>query len=119
MRELNIKIVWMYHDIMDLYGDKGNMMVLKRRCEERGIGITIDTCGIGETCDLSTYDLIFLGGGADREQMMLIDDLLSRKENIQKAMDTGSFFFCMRRLSIIWAILYCSRRQQNQRSTIF
>ncbi len=93
MRELNIKIVWMYHDIMDLYGDKGNMMVLKRRCEERGIGITIDTCGIGETCDLSTYDLIFLGGGADREQMMLIDDLLSRKENIQKAMDTGSFFF--------------------------
>ena len=93
MKNWEIKIVWMYHDIMDLYGDKGNMMVLQRRCEERGISVTIDTCGIGDACDLSAYDLIFLGGGADREQMMLIDDLLARKDNIQKAMDEGSFIF--------------------------
>lgn len=90
---MELKIVWMYHDIMDLYGDKGNMMVLRRRCEQRGISVVIDTCGIGDTCDLSAYDLIFLGGGADREQMMLIDDLRARKENIRQAMDSGSFIF--------------------------
>ena len=93
MNGYKLKIVWMYHDIMDLYGDKGNMMVLQRRCEQRGIDVGIDTCGIGESCDLASYDLIFLGGGADREQMMLIDDLLSRRDNIQKAMDSGSFIF--------------------------
>ncbi len=88
---MNLKVCWMYHDIMDLYGDKGNMMVLEKRCKDRGIDFILDTCGIGEEKDLSTYDLLFIGGGADKEQHMLIDDLLSRKENIKKAMDTNTF----------------------------
>lgn len=86
-----MKVAWMYHDIMDLYGDKGNMMVLKKRCEDRGIDFVLHTIGIGQEADLSDYDLIFLGGGADKEQMSLIPDLLSRKENIQKAMDENTF----------------------------
>ena len=52
-----MKVVWMYHDIMDLYGDKGNMMVLMKRCLDRGIPFELDTCGIGEEKDLSEYDL--------------------------------------------------------------
>ena len=40
---LSIKVCWMYHDIMDLYGDKGNMMVLKKRCEDRDIDFVLDT----------------------------------------------------------------------------
>lgn len=88
---MELKICWMYHDIMDLYGDKGNMMVLRKRCEDRGIKVSIDTLSIGQTCDLREYDLLFLGGGADKEQKLLIDDLRSRKENIQAAMDQGSF----------------------------
>lgn len=88
---MNLKVCWMYHDIMDLYGDKGNMMVLKKRCEDRNIEFILDTCGIGDKKDLSEYDLIFLGGGADKEQISLIPDLLSRKENIKKAMDENTF----------------------------
>lgn len=88
---MRLKICWMYHDLMDLYGDKGNIQVLKYRCLERGIECVVDTCSIGEYKDLSEYDLIFIGGGADKEQAMLVDDLLSRKENIQKAMDENTF----------------------------
>lgn len=88
---MELKVCWMYHDIMDLYGDKGNMMVLEKRCRDRGIAITIDTLSIGDTCDLCDYDLLFLGGGADKEQMKLIDDLLARKENIAAAIQQGSF----------------------------
>ena len=88
---MELNVCWMYHDIMDLYGDKGNMMVLQKRCEERGISITIDTLSIGDQRDLRVYDLLFLGGGADKEQMMLIDDLLSRRENIREAMEQGTF----------------------------
>lgn len=88
---MNLKVCWMYHDIMDLYGDKGNMMVLKKRCFDRGIDFQLDTCQIGQKIDLSTYDLLFLGGGADKEQISLIPDLLSRKENIKKAMDENTF----------------------------
>lgn len=90
---MKLKVCWMYHDIMDLYGDKGNMMVLTKRCKDRGIDIEIDTCAIGEKKDLSKFHLMFLGGGADKEQHMLIDDLLARKSNIQKAMDNNTFIF--------------------------
>ena len=90
---MKLKVCWMYHDIMDLYGDKGNIMVLEKRCHDRGIEITVDTLAIHDVCDLSTYDLLFLGGGADKEQHMIIEDLLSRKENIQKAMDEHTFIF--------------------------
>ncbi|MEG0329395.1 MAG: glutamine amidotransferase [Longicatena sp.] len=90
---MKMTICWMYHDIMDLYGDKGNMMVLKKRCLDRNIDIQIDTCAIGEEKDLSHYHMIFIGGGADKEQKILIGDLLKRKDNIKKAMDEGTFFF--------------------------
>lgn len=91
MEPMQLKVCWMYHDIMDLYGDKGNIMVLQKRCLDRGIAITVDTCTIGQEMDLTQFDLLFLGGGADREQALLIDDLLARRENIQKAMDQNTF----------------------------
>jgi CobQ-like glutamine amidotransferase family enzyme len=87
----SIKVAWLYHDIMDLYGDKGNIMVLEKRCKDRRIEFELDTIGIGQEADLSQYDLIFFGGGADKEQMSLIPDLLSRKENIAKAMSENTF----------------------------
>lgn len=88
---MQIKIIWMYHDLMDLYGDKGNIQVLKHRCLQRGIDCVVDTCGIDEEKDISQYDLLFIGGGADKEQKLLIHDLLKRKANIQKALDEGIF----------------------------
>ncbi|MEF9961444.1 MAG: glutamine amidotransferase [Erysipelotrichaceae bacterium] len=88
---MECRIIWMYHDVMDLYGDRGNIQVLKYRGKARNIDVVVDTCGIHESKDLSTYDIIFIGGGADREQGLLYQDLLSRKDNIKKAIDEGSF----------------------------
>jgi CobQ-like glutamine amidotransferase family enzyme len=82
----------MYHDLMDLYGDKGNARVLKVRCEKRGIACTVDTCTIGEEKDIRDYDLFFLGGGADHEQTLIHADLLSRRPQIQEAMDQKTAF---------------------------
>ena len=84
---IELKILWMYHDLMDLYGDKGNAEVLRVRAQKRGINVTLDTCTIGEKKDISDYDLFFMGGGADHEQGLIHEDLLSRRDNIQKAMD--------------------------------
>ncbi len=88
---MNLKICWLYHDLMDLYGDKGNIQVLKTRAEKRGIEVVVDTCSLHEEKDLSGYDLLFIGGGADREQKLLVDDLLKRKEALRKAMDGNTF----------------------------
>ncbi len=91
MQNRKIRVCWMYHNIMDLYGDKGNMMVLSQRCKKRGIECDIETLEIDQTLDLTTFDLLFLGGGADREQVLLMQDLLNRKEQIAKAMEQGTF----------------------------
>lgn len=89
---MDVKILWMYHDLMDLYGDKGNIQVLKTRCEKRGIDVQVDTCGIGEKQNIDSYDIFFLGGGADREQNLIFEDLLSRRDAIEQAMKSGTAF---------------------------
>jgi CobQ-like glutamine amidotransferase family enzyme len=51
--------------------------VLKVRAQKRGIACTVDSCTIGEGRDCRDYDLVFFGGGADREQTLIYEDLLS------------------------------------------
>ncbi len=89
---MKLKLLHLYHDIMDLYGDKGNIKTLEYRCKRRGIDFVYDTCSIGEEKDYSSYNLIFMGGGADKEQYILSKDLLSKKEGLQKALDNNTFF---------------------------
>lgn len=89
---MKLKVLWMYHDLMDLYGDKGNARVLKVRCEKRGIDCEVDTCTIGEDKDIRDYDVFFLGGGADHEQSLITEDLMGRKEQIREAMDNKTAF---------------------------
>lgn len=88
---MKLKVLWMYHDVMDLYGDKGNIQVLQKRCELRNIEIEVDTCAMGEEKDLSSYDILFVGGGADKEQSLLYQDLLLRRENIVQALENKTF----------------------------
>lgn len=82
----------MYHDLMDLYGDKGNIEVLRVRSEKRGIECIVDTCTLNEEKKISDYDLFFLGGGADREQNLIFEDLISRRDEIAEAMKAGTAF---------------------------
>ena len=91
MKEL--KILYLYPDILELYGDFGNIQVLKYRLEQRGINVTIVPYSIGNpTPNFNDYDLVFAGGGADQEQGILSEDLLKYKDNIKEAIDNGVFF---------------------------
>lgn len=91
MKEL--KLLYLYPDMLELYGDYGNIQILKYRMEKRGIKLIVDTYSIGdEKIDFCLYDIIFAGGGADNEQTILADDLMKYKENIKKAVDEGVFF---------------------------
>ena len=88
-----IKILYLYPDILDLYGDIGNIKVLKYRLEQRGYTATIDKYSINdEKPDFKNYDIIFAGGGADNEQKILSDDLAKYKEEIKQAVEEGVFF---------------------------
>ncbi len=86
------KILYLYPDLLDLYGDSGNIEVLKYRLEKRGIKCQVDTYSILEDKpDFNDYNLIFMGGGADREQSILADDLAKCKDDIITAINNGVF----------------------------
>ena len=91
MKEL--KILYLYPDILELYGDFGNIQVLRYRLEQRGFKTIIQTYSIGDTPpDFKNYDLVFSGGGADQEQSILAKDLIQYKDSIQEAIENGVFF---------------------------
>lgn len=91
MKEINI--LYLYPDMLNLYGDRGNIQALKYRIEERGIRANIEYYYIEqEEPEFSKYDIIFSGGGADKEQELVAKDMMKYKESIQKAVDEGVFF---------------------------
>lgn len=89
-----IKILHMYADMLDLYGDSGNMEILSYRCQMRGIECVTDKYSIdSEMPDFKSYDLIYIGGGADLEQQHISEDLQKCKEGIASAYKNGAFLF--------------------------
>lgn len=94
MRELKeLKILYLYPDLLELYGDYGNIQVLTYRSQKRGISVVVDEYSIGDPMpDFSSYDLVFAGGGADNEQSILAADLIQYQDEIKKAIDQGVFF---------------------------
>jgi hypothetical protein len=82
-----INIIHLFPDLLNLYGDRGNIMVLKKRCELRGITANVIEFRINDEIDISNADIIFLGGGSDREQKLVCKKLLSIKEELLKFRD--------------------------------
>jgi lipid II isoglutaminyl synthase (glutamine-hydrolysing) len=64
---------------MNIYADRGNILMLRRRCEWRGIGFELSSIGIGDTLDPDAADLYYMGGGQDRDQALCADDLFQHK----------------------------------------
>ena len=91
--EKSIKILYLYPDMLELYGDYGNIQVLKYRIESRGYKAIIDRYSIGDAApNFNDYDIVFAGGGADNEQSILAEDLVKYKDNIKDAVNNGVFF---------------------------
>lgn len=87
-----LKALHMYPNMLDLYGDSGNMEILKYRCRMRNIDCVVESHTVGDKdTDFSSYDIIYFGGGADFEQQLLADDLLSCGDSIRKAYQNGAF----------------------------
>ncbi|OGG30403.1 cobalamin biosynthesis protein CobQ [Candidatus Gottesmanbacteria bacterium RIFCSPLOWO2_01_FULL_46_9] len=94
--ELNI--AWLYPDLMSTYGDRGNVIVLLKRAQWRGIGSTIVPITLETSVNhLNECDLIFMGGAQDRQQKLAGEDFLGNKGPIVKSMvDRGvpALFVC-------------------------
>lgn len=92
---MELKICHLYPDVLNLYGDQGNVLCMRRRLNWRGIDCTVTGLPIGERAQLSDFDLFFIGGGQDLEQKLLQDDLTHKADEIRAAIDDGKTFLCI------------------------
>lgn len=76
-----LRVCALYPDLMNIYADRGNLLMLERRCQWRGIGFRLDASGLGETLEADAHDLFYLGGGQDRDQRLCAEDLLQTKRD--------------------------------------
>jgi CobQ-like glutamine amidotransferase family enzyme len=74
-----LRVCALYPDLMNIYADRGNLLMLERRCRWRGIGFTLTASGLGEPLDGEAHDLFYLGGGQDRDQRLCAQDLIETK----------------------------------------
>jgi lipid II isoglutaminyl synthase (glutamine-hydrolysing) len=91
MTGATLQIMWLYPDHMNIYADRGNITLLERRCEWRGIGFELGTAGPGEPVDPGAYDLFYIGGGQDRDQALVARDLVEGKRDaLAAALGSGA-----------------------------
>jgi len=88
-------IAHMYPDLMNLYGDRGNLICLQKRLEWLEQECEITKCFLGDELDLARTDMFFMGGGSDREQQLVFQDLRKRSEHLWQAVQDGLPALCI------------------------
>jgi lipid II isoglutaminyl synthase (glutamine-hydrolysing) len=76
-----LRVCALYPDLMNIYADRGNLLVLQRRCRWRGLGFALTASGLGDRLDAEAHDLFYLGGGQDRDQRLCARDLIATKRS--------------------------------------
>jgi hypothetical protein len=74
-----LRVCALYPTLMNIYADRGNLLMLERRCSWRGLGFELMGAGIGERLDPDAADLYYMGGGQDRDQLLCATDLYEQK----------------------------------------
>ena len=90
---MELKICHMYPDILNLYGDRGNVTCMVKRLQWRSIPVDVQSMPLGTGKSLNGFDLVFIGGGQDFEQQLLLDELKRGKaKEIKAAVEDGVTF---------------------------
>jgi CobQ-like glutamine amidotransferase family enzyme len=76
-----LRVCALYPDLMNIYADRGNLIMLERRCRWRGLGFAFSSAGLDEPLDSDGADLYYIGGGQDRDQRLCAHDLAERKRD--------------------------------------
>lgn len=89
-KNLKISIAHLYPKLLNLYGDIGNIITLQKRCEWRGINVEFEEIGIGDK--IKEHDIYFIGGGQDKQQEEVADELYRQKDFLTEERDRNAVF---------------------------
>ena len=81
MADRKLRVCALYPDLMNIYADRGNLLLLERRCQWRGIGFELLPSSLGDALDAEAADLYYIGGGQDRDQKLCALDLAEVKRD--------------------------------------
>ena len=88
---MDLRIAFLYPELMNIYGDRGNILTLSRRAEWRGVDVQVDRVSIGDSIDPDYYDFYFFGGGQDKQQIAVSQDLQGQKgDALKEAVERGA-----------------------------
>ena len=104
-----LNICHLYPDLMDTYGDKGNIITLVQRCKWRGIDAKVTNISVDQSLSTFDSDLFFFGGGQDRQQIIVGQDLQKKAEDLKRAIEKGS---------VVLSICGCYQLLQNYFKTL-
>jgi len=76
-----LRVCALYPELMNIYADRGNLLLLERRCGWRGIGFDVVTASLGEGIDPDAHDLFYVGGAQDRDQALCAQDMVDTKRD--------------------------------------
>jgi lipid II isoglutaminyl synthase (glutamine-hydrolysing) len=89
--QAELRLLALYPEQMNIYADRGNMIFLQRRCEWRGIPFSYEASGPGDGFDPGDHDLIYIGGGQDRDQVLVAEDMMrTKRDAIASAVEDGA-----------------------------
>jgi CobQ-like glutamine amidotransferase family enzyme len=92
---MKLSIAHLYPDLLNIYGDKGNILTISRRCEWRGITVELHEISIEQSIDPEKYDFYFIGGGQDQQQISVAKRLQEIAPQIKEAVDIGAVFLAI------------------------
>jgi CobQ-like glutamine amidotransferase family enzyme len=94
--ERTLRVGALYPDLLNIYADRGNLLLLERRCAWRGIGFELRGIGLGEPLDPDAHDLLYVGGGQDRDQALCARDMVETKRDaLHAAAARGAVVFAV------------------------
>jgi CobQ-like glutamine amidotransferase family enzyme len=86
-----LRVLSLYPELMNIYADRGNIAVLRARCEWRGLGFELAGASLGTGVDPGAHDLFYMGGGQDRDQALVARDMVDTKRDaLHAAADRGA-----------------------------
>jgi CobQ-like glutamine amidotransferase family enzyme len=91
-----LRVCALYPDLLNIYADRGNLLLLERRCAWRGIGFALAGAGLGDPLDPDAHDLFYIGGGQDRDQALCALDMVrTKRDALHAAAGRGAVVFAV------------------------
>lgn len=87
-----IRIAHLYYDLMNLYGENGNVRAIEEFVHRQGIEVQVDKLSIGDKIDFKKYDIYYIGAGSEENEELVLMDLLKYKKALKEAIEAGKMF---------------------------